>query len=358
MNESQILQEVLDGRRMTNEEALFLIKEGNWTKMAEAAHAKRNQMHDPKVISYTAFRLVNYTNYCNIDCSFCSFMDEIESDRGYTLDLETISQKATEAKEKGADQIFLQGGVNPKLPLEYYTEVLQLLNKEHGMHVRGFSPVELKRLSEKLEMPLPELLEILKEAGLGSVPGAGAEILTENMRQQLSPKKLSAEEWCEVMGECHKAGLPGSANIVFGSTETSEDIIEHLHYIRAQQDKTGGFTTFVPWTFQPQTKNFTIRHVPGVEYLKVLALCRLYFDNIENIEVSVLVLGKELAEVGLFSGANDINSIVIEENVLASKGLKTLRAAEKFIVEAGFKAKRRSLNFDFSPYENNKALYP
>jgi cyclic dehypoxanthinyl futalosine synthase len=186
----------------------------------------------------------------------------------------------------------------------------------------------------------------MKDAGLGSVPGAGAEILTERMRQKLSPKKLPLQDWCDVMGECHKAGLPGSANIVFGSEEIPEDIMDHLDAIRTQQDKTGGFNSFVPWIFQPQTKRFVLRHVTGPEYLKMVALCRIYLDNVPHIEASALVMGKELAELALYAGADDINSYVIEENVLRSRGLSSEVAAQKFIREAGFEPKRRTLNFD------------
>jgi cyclic dehypoxanthinyl futalosine synthase len=347
MREEAILEKVKAGVRMDNQEALYLLEHGTWAKMAEAAFQVRNRMLTPGVVSYTAFRVVNYTNVCDVDCSFCSFKDEVDSKRAYTLSKAEVAEKALGAKELGADQIFFQGGVNIHLPLDYYTDVLSMLSgPDFNMHVRGFSPVELFRIAAKEGLSVRELVRILKQAGLGSVPGAGAEILTENMRQQLSPKKLSAAQWCEVMGICHEEGLPGSANIVFGSTETPQDIIEHLNYIRTQQDLTGGFLTFIPWVFQPQTKNFTLRHVPGHEYLKVLALARLYFDNIQHIEVSVMVMGKELSEVALYSGADDINSFVIEENVLRSAGLRTLRAAERFISEAGFTPRRRSLNFN------------
>jgi cyclic dehypoxanthinyl futalosine synthase len=355
---SQILDSVSSQNRLSNEDALFLLKNAEWTDLAPVAHQIRLQKHPENRVSYTAFRVINYTNYCNVECSFCSFMDDVGSGKGYVLSLDEMRTKALEAQKLGADQIFLQGGVNPDLPLEYYLEAIHLFHVELGMHVRGFSPVELKRMSEFYKMTLPELLQILKDAGLGSVPGAGAEILTERMRKILSPKKLSAEEWCEVMGECHKMGLPGSANIVLGSVETPEEIIEHLSYIRDQQDKTGGFLTFVPWTFQPQTNQFVVNHVQGKDYLKLLALSRMYFDNIEHIEVSVMVLGKSLAELGLHCGADDINSIVIEENVLRSQGLTTLRAAEKFIFEAGFEPVRRTLNFDFSPYAQADFVYP
>ena len=355
--QDQILASVIDGKRLSTDDALYLLKEGEWTRIVEAANTVRNQKHDPSVVSYTAFRVINYTNICDVDCSFCSFKDEVDSNRAYTLTLEQIREKALEAKRHGADQIFFQGGVHRALPIDYYTDAFQMLQHELGMHVRALSPVELQRISEEKEIPLPELIRIFKEAGMGSVPGAGAEILTENMRQKLSPKKLSAKEWCDVMGECHKQGLPGSANIVFGSDEEPEDIIEHLDFIRQQQDKTGGFTTFVPWTFQPQTKKFYVRKVKHTEYLTILALSRLFFDNIDNIETSVLVLGKDIGEMALFAGANDINSIVIEENVLRSSGLTTLRAAEKFVLEAGFTPKRRSLNFDFAPYADNEPFF-
>jgi len=342
-----ILDKALDGRRLSLDDAKALLSSPDWTPMVRVGHELRNRRHDPNVATWTAFRVVNYTNFCDIDCSFCSFKDEIESSRGYTLSLEEIEKKTIEARELGCDAIFFQGGVNPKLPLSYYTEAFQLIAHRHGMHVRGLSPVELWRLAEKEGISLEALLEILKRAGLGSVPGAGAEILTDRMRDVLSPKKLTWQQWCETMGACHRAGLPGSCNIVFGSTETVDDLAQHLGYLRDQQDRTGGFLSFVPWVFQPQTKKFPIRHVPSWEYLRMVAVSRMFLDNIVNIEVSIMVLGRELAELGLSAGANDISSIVIEENVLASRGLKTIRAAERYLSEAGFIPRRRTLGYEF-----------
>lgn len=359
LKQNQILDEVLLGKRMSAEELLYLYQEGDWTTIAHAAHQKRLQMNPADEVTYTAFRVINYTNFCDVECSFCSFMDEIDSGKGYNLSLEQLEAKVLESQAMGVDQVFFQGGVNPQLPLSYYTEALELFSRKLGVrHIRAFSPIELRRMTEVFKLSLSEVLEILKSSGLGSVPGAGAELLTENMRNQLSPKKLSAEDWCSIMGTCHQHQLPGSANIVFGSTEEDQDIVDHLGYIREQQDKTGGFLSFVPWIFQQQTKKFKTRHVRGDEYLKVLGLCRLFLDNIPHIEVSVLVMGKELAELGLRSGADDINSIVIEENVLASKGLKTLRAAEKFISQAGFKPVRRTLCYEKEPYLAQAPLWP
>ncbi|HEX2612872.1 MAG TPA: radical SAM protein, partial [Fibrobacteria bacterium] len=287
-----ILDHAAAGRRIAPGDALALLQSDDWTSIVAAGNARRNTMHDPKVVSYTGFRVINYTNFCDVDCTFCSFKDEIESDRGYTLDLEQVAAKTEEALALGVDQIFFQGGVNPKLPLSYYTDAFSMLRDRYGVAIRALSPIEVKRLAEKEGMTVPALLEVLKAAGVGSVPGAGAEILTERMREVLSPKKLSGEDWCAVMGECHKLGLPGSCNIVFGSSETSQDIVEHLAQLRDQQDKTGGFLSFIPWVFQAQTKRFPIRHVTGREYLKTLAVSRLFLDNIPNIEVSVMVMGK------------------------------------------------------------------
>ena len=346
-----ILQKTLDGERLSKENALALLKEMPWQQITEAGHLMRKKLNPGNKVGYTAFRIINYTNVCEVTCSFCSFCRSERSPEAYLLSLDEIRQKTVEAKAKGADHIFLQGGVNKKIPLNYYIDVLQMLTREMNVKVRGFSPVELMRIAEANRMPLSQLLDTLKEAGLSSVPGAGAEILSDRMRQKLSPKKLRAAEWCDTMAACHQKGLPGSANIVFGSDETDEEIIEHLDYVRNVQDiakKTGvdGFKSFVVWTFQPQTDNFPIRHVRGDEYLKLLALSRLYLDNIDHIEVSLLGMGLSLGELGLYAGADDINSIVIEENVLTSHGLATIEQAETFIRNAGFEPYRRSLKFD------------
>ena len=341
-----LLQKAIDGTRLTLDEALDILKNAPWTEVAQAADAVRRRMNPGNRVGYTAFRIVNYTNVCEVTCSFCSFCRPAHSPEAYVLSLDEIRQKTIEAQAKGADQIFLQGGVNRDIPLSYYTDVLQMLTREMGVKVRGFSPVELVRIAEFNNMPLDDLLDTLKEAGLSSVPGAGAEILSDRMRQMLSPKKLPAQQWCDTLVACHRKGLPGSANIVFGSVETAEEIIEHLEYVRKTQDAAHGFKSFVVWTFQPQTDRFPIRHVRGDEYLKLLALSRLYLDNIPHIEVSLLGMGLSLGELGLHCGADDINSIVIEENVLKNHGLTTIEAAEKFITDAGFTPYRRSLNFD------------
>ena len=340
-----LLRKSLDKKRLSPKEAVEILKEADWTEVVKAADDVRNRKLPGKRVGYTVYRIINYTNVCSIGCDFCAFSRKADERGAYTLSLEKIREKALEAQSLGADQIFLQGGVNETLPISYYTDVLQMLTRELGMSVRGFSPVELVHIASAHKLTLDKLLDIFKNAGLSSVPGAGAEILSDKIRKQISPKKLSAKEWKDALAVCQKNGLPGSANIVIGSVETPEDIVKHLELVRSLQDETSGVKSFVAWTFQPQTDRFPIRHVSPMEYLKVLGLSRLYLDNIRHIEVSVLGMGKQIGELGLHAGADDINSIVLEENVLKSSGIRSIAEAETFIRQAGFEPYRRDLNF-------------
>ncbi|EJO71700.1 MULTISPECIES: cyclic dehypoxanthinyl futalosine synthase [Leptospira] len=349
----RILEKALDGNRISPEEALALYREGDHLKIMATARSLREKILSHQYASYTMFRVVNYTNYCNVECSFCSFMDEIGNGKGYVLSVEEILEKMDYAVGEGADQMFLQGGVYPDLSFDYYLDVISAVKKKYPyMHIRAFSPVEIINLEKITGLPLKEVLQILKQTGLDSVPGAGAEILTDRMRNIISPKKATTEEWVRAMETCHEVGLPGSANIVFGSEEIQEEVIEHLNVVRNLQDRTGGFLSFIPWTFQPQTKRFKVRAVPTQEYLKVLGICRIFLDNILHIETSVMVLGKGVGQLALTSGADDISSVVIEENVLRSYGLKTEKEAVKFLKEGGFVPKRRDLLYNYDRYEN------
>lgn len=341
-----ILNKAIDGVRITKEEALLLYEKGDFLKIQMVARELRERKVSHQFASYTVFRIVNYTNFCNVECSFCSFMDEIGSGKGYVLSREEILSKMDIAVEMGADQMFLQGGVYPELNLDYYTDVLNTVKTKYpNMHIRAFSPVELLNLQKITKLPLKEVLSILQKSGLDSVPGAGAEILSDRMRNKISPKKASVHDWTRVMETCHEMGIFGSANIVFGSDETKEEVIEHLDTIRKIQDKFFGFHSFIPWTFQAQTKKFYLRTVPTHEYLKVLGISRIYLDNIDHIEASILVLGKGVGQLALYSGADDISSVVIEENVLRSFGLKTVEEAIKFLKSAGFEPIRRNFSY-------------
>ncbi|MBW7857398.1 MAG: CofH family radical SAM protein [Leptonema sp. (in: Bacteria)] len=345
----RILDSVLTGQRLSVEDAFELYQNGDFLKIQQAAREIRNRKVNPAIASYTGFRVVNYTNFCNVGCTFCSFMDEIGSGRGYVLTKDQILTKMEEALTVGADQLFLQGGVDPRIPFDYYIDVLSSVKEKFGkqMHIRAFSPVEILSMAEITGLPLPELLRTLKQAGLDSVPGAGAEILTDRMRNILSPNKATSEQWIEVMETCHNEGLHGSANIVFGSEETRYEVIEHLDLVRSLQDRTGGFNSFIPWTFQKQTKRFYVRNVPAQEYLKVLGICRLFLDNIDHIETSLMVLGQGVGQIALHCGADDISSIVIEENVLRSFGIKSEDKARIFLRESGFLPMRRDFNYEY-----------
>ena len=340
-----ILEKALAGERISQAEALDLYKSADFVKIIAAAREIRNRKHDPSVVTYTMFRIVNYTTFCNVDCSFCSFHKPMDSAQGSVLSAEEILQKMRESIAIGADQMFLQGGVNPSLSFDYYINVIRAVKNSLGrhIHIRAFSPSELMGMERQTGLPLHRILRELKAAGMDSVPGAGAEILSDRMRAILSPNKGSTADWVRVLEACHEEGLPGSANIVFGSEETQEEVIEHLRIVRDLQDRTRGFLAFIPWTFQKQTKKFYVRNVPAHEFLKVLGICRIFLDNIPHIETSVMVLGLGTGSIALHSGADDISSVVIEENVLDSYGPCSEKKACEFIRENGFTPVRRDL---------------
>jgi len=342
----QILDKILAGERLGEQAALHLWRHGDFKDLGIAAHEMRNRKIPKTEVSYTAFRVVNYTNYCNVECTFCSFMDEVGSGKGYTLGEDEILKKIDEAIKLDSPQLFLQGGVNPDLPMDYYFKILRAVKKNFPqVHIRAFSPVEVLFMESLAQKSLSEVFQELKYHGMHSFPGAGAEILTDRMRDILSPKKASTADWLRAMRVAQENGLKSSTNIVWGSEETDEELIAHLSHLRDLQDATGGVLSFVPWTFQAQTKRFKLRKVAPHEYLKMVALSRLFLDNIAHIEVSIMVAGRELGELALHFGADDINSPVIEENVLRSYGLKSTDESRQFIEKAGFTPVRRSFNY-------------
>lgn len=347
MSFTNIYRNIRDGVRITPVEGLELLQHAPWLELAQLAWEKRAEKTPSEQASYTMFRIINYTNVCAVDCSFCSFKRKADDEKSYVLSKEEVFEKIEHARNKGADQVFFQGGVHPDLPLEYYLNILKGIKEKYEMHIRAFSPVEIKNLADQNGLSIPDVLKKLKDAGLDSVPGAGAEMLVERVRNILAPNKCTVDEWVEIIKQCHQSGLKGSANIVFGSIETEEEILAHLEIVRTIQDETGGFNAFIPWIFQQQTKDFTLRKIAPHYYLKVLALCRLYLDNIDNIEVSVMVLGKDIGKLALHMGANDISSPVIEENVLRSHSVSTEAEARQLIQDAGFVPARRNFNYEY-----------
>jgi cyclic dehypoxanthinyl futalosine synthase len=340
-----ILEKALEGQRVSPAEALELYNDADFLKVMAAAREIRNRKNNPAVVTYTMFRIINYSTFCSVNCSFCSFHKPLGSPSGIVLSVDEIVGKMREAVAIGAHQMFLQGGVNPDIPFDYYLNILRTVKNVLGqhIHIRAFSPSEILGMERETGLPLRKIVQELKRAGMDSVPGAGAEILSDRVRAILSPRKGSVADWVRVMETCHEEGLPGSANIVIGSDETREEIIEHLRIVRELQDRTGGFLAFIPWTFQRQTEKFHVRNVPAQEYLKLLGICRIFFDNIPHIEASIMVLGRGVGTIALHSGADDISSVVIEENVLESHGLETEMKAREFICESGFKPVKRDL---------------
>ena len=345
-----ILEKAVSGERVTPDEARDVYLSADFLKVMAAARAVRGKINNPDVVTYTLFRIVNYTNVCAAACSFCGFHRSPGDPAGRVLTIEEIFRKMRTAIAAGARQLFFQGGVNPDIPFDYYLDVLRGVKEEFGadIHIRAFSPGEIHGMELRTGKSAREIIRELKSAGMDSIPGAGAEILSDRVRAILSPKKISVTDWVRIMETCFKEGLCASANIVIGSIETGEEIIEHLRIIRELQDRTGGLMAFIPWTFQKQTSKFPIRPVSAREYLKLLGICRLFLDNIPHIEASVLGMGHGVGEMALHAGADDISSVVFEENVLTSHGPGTEAEAREFIRNSGFMPQRRDLLYQIS----------
>ncbi|WP_457549184.1 cyclic dehypoxanthinyl futalosine synthase [Archaeoglobus sp.] len=264
---------------------------------------------------------INYTNVCISKCKFCAFYSK---DNGYVLTKDEILEKVGKAVEKGATQILMQGGINPDLGIEWFEDVFRAVKERYpNVHLHSLSAPEIHFLSKKENMSIREVIERLREAGLDSIPGGGAEILVDRVRKKISPNKVDSEGWLKVMETAHKLGMKTTATMMFGHVESDEDIIEHLFKIRDLQSRTGGFTAFIPWTFQPENTELyeTIKEpVPPTRYLQVLAISRIVLHNFRNVQTSWLTQGLEIATLGLIFGANDFGDLMLEENVITATG--------------------------------------
>ncbi|HWR59897.1 MAG TPA: cyclic dehypoxanthinyl futalosine synthase, partial [Thermodesulfovibrionales bacterium] len=285
-------------------------------------------IHSTGTVTFVVDRNINYTNVCINKCRFCAFYREMGSPEGYLLSKDEMFRKIDETIALGGTQILLQGGLHPELTIDYYTDLLESIKKNYSINIHGFSPPEIAYLAGKHDLTTRETLLLLKKAGLDSIPGGGAEVLSDRVREILSPRKIKTAGWLKVMEEAHNLGMRTTATMMFGSIEEPEDIIEHLKHIRDLQDRTAGFTAFIPWSFQPgntelvRSSKFKVQSSnTAVEYLRVLALSRIYLDNIANIQASWVTQGLKLAQVALRFGANDFGSTMIEENVVASAGV-------------------------------------
>ena len=336
--------------RLSAADALELLRSDDLPYLAGQADAVTQRLHPGNVRTYNVERNINYTNICISRCKFCAFCRNETDPDAYVLDERTLLAKIEETVQLGGHQILLQGGLHPSLPFEWYENLLRTFKRHYPkVNIHGFSPTEIAFFSDQFGMPEQTVLERLRDAGLGSLPGGGAEILTESIRKIVSPSKASAERWLHVFRIWHRLGGRGSATMMFGHIETLEDRIEHLCKIRDLQDETGGlngvFTAFIPWTFQPGNTELSERPKLGAwEYLRFLAVARLFLDNILAIQTSWVTQGLQIGTLGLSFVANDLGSIMIEENVVAAAGT-VFRSTESAFCEsirsAGYEPRRR-----------------
>ncbi|MGC9168041.1 MAG: cyclic dehypoxanthinyl futalosine synthase [Desulfurella sp.] len=340
--------------RLSKKEALELF-ELDLIELARLAHKARFEKHPTKLVTFIADTNINYTNICETKCSFCAFYRNKNDKDAYVLSIEQLKQKAIAAKELGLSTVLIQGGLNPEIEYSYYIKMVEELSNI-GIHVHAFSPPEIDLMCKITNKSPKEVFEDLKKAGLQTMPGGGAEILSERVRKKISPKKISTDRWLEIMKAAHNAGLKTTATMMFGHIETKEDIIEHLENIRRLQDETFGFRAAIAWDFKPENtalKKLVTKKASGIDYLKILAITRIYLDNIENIQASWASQGKQIGQVALYFGANDLGSLLFEENVMAQAGFRVTSTVEELatlIKQAGFIPALRTTNYEIVRY--------
>jgi len=312
--------------RLSEKEAVELIKYADLKELGEMALKRKRELHPKKVTTFVVDRNINYTNVCWVDCNFCAFYRHQKDSDAYVLSFEEIGKKIEELLEIGGTQILFQGGVHPKLKIEWYEELVSWISKKYPtITIHGFSAIEIDYIAKISKISYSEVLKRLKDAGLSSIPGAGAEILVDSVRDIIAPKKLDAKEWLRVHEEAHKLGIKSTATMMFGTIESDEDIVEHFRVLRELQDKTGGFRAFIMWSFQPYgtelyKKGLVKTKTSPNRYLRLLAVARLYLDNFKNIQSSWVTQGSYIGQLALLFGANDLGSTMMEENVVAAAG--------------------------------------
>ena len=347
----EILNKSIAGERITADEGLMLLQSHDLAAIGSAADQVARRLHPENVRTYNIDRNINYTNVCTAVCHFCAFYRGPKSDEGYVLSTEQVLEKIGETVELGGNQILMQGGLHPKFKLEWYEDLLRSIKSEFPeVNIHAFSPPEFHHFTKVNNLSIEEVLRRLKEAGLGSIPGGGAEILVDRVRSELTRGKVMTDDWLNVMRVWHKMGGKSTATMMFGHVETLEERIEHLERLRQLQDETGGFTAFICWTFQPD--NTDLSDVPAsgsFEYLKTQAIARLYLDNFPNIQSSWVTQGLKIGQLAMLFGANDMGSLMIEENVVAEAGTVhylSLDQIRESIEELGFEARQRDVFYD------------
>ena len=330
-------------------ELLELYDRAPLTELGALADAERRARHPDGIVTFIVDRNINYTNVCVADCKFCAFYRRPKHPEGYVLSFEEIGKKIDEAKAIGAVQILLQGGHNPYIPFQWYLDLLQYIQRNHPIHVHGFSPPEVQFFAARFRMSVDEVVEELAKAGLHSIPGGGGEILVDRVRKLVAGKKALTDEWLAVMDSAHRHGMRTSATMMYGIGETHAERIESMLRLREQQAKSGGFTAFISWPLQPEHSAMADQPKLGaVTYLKTLALARLALDNFANLQASWVTMGMKIGQIALRFGANDFGSLMMEENVVSAAGTTfrtTAEEMEALIRGAGFTPVRRRQDY-------------
>jgi len=326
-----ILQEIIAGRRMTPDEFRFLFNEADLYDLARAANAVRDRRFPEKMTTFVIDRNINYTNICSCKCRFCAFYRDKDDPDAYVIDEKLLYQKIDEALELGATQLMIQGGLNEDLDLAFFERMFRGIKERYNITIHSLTAPEVAFLARKEGLTLEQTLRRLRNAGLDSLPGGGAEILHDEVRAQISPNKISSREWLEVMRAAHREGMKSTATMMIGTVETLEHRLFHLQSIRNLQDETGGFRAFIVWTYQPGNNELMGEKMSSLEYLRFLALSRLFLDNFEHIQGSWVTQGKQIGQITQFFGADDLGSIMIEENVVRAAGLSYRMQIEEMI---------------------------
>ncbi|MBN1969837.1 MAG: dehypoxanthine futalosine cyclase [Candidatus Delongbacteria bacterium] len=344
-----LYNKILEDKRILFNEVIWAYDNLSLPELGMLASIVRRRKNPESKVTYIIDRNINYTNVCVAGCKFCAFYRKKGDNESYVLSFDQIGEKIKETQKLGGVQILLQGGLHPDLGLSYYKELFRYIKENYNIWIHGLSPPEIIHITKIEGKSIEFVLQKLRKYGLDSIPGGGAEILTDRMRAYMSGYKCSVSEWLEVMETAHKIGLRTTATMMFGSVETIEERIEHLERLRELQDKTGGFTAFIPWSFQPENTqlknaNNKLAKATAHEYLKMLAISRIYLDNFKNIQVSWVTQGSKIAQIALEFGGNDFGSLMIEENVVKAAGVDfrmTIDEMEYCIKEAGYTPEKR-----------------
>ena len=345
-----VLEKVKDkigsGQPLDRSEALRLLTEADLLELGMLANGIRQRLHPEDIVTFVVDRNVNYTNICESKCKFCAFYRSEGTHDAYLLGYEDIFCKVEELVSVGVTQLLMQGGLHPHLRIDWFESLFrEIKHRFPAIQNHSLSPAEVTQIARISNLTIPETVQRLKEAGLDSIPGGGAEILVDRVRQDISPNKISWEGWAAVMREAARLGMATTATMMFGSSETEQEIVEHLFRVRELQEEGGTFTAFIPWTYQPGNTELGGKTATGTEYLRVLALSRLVLDNVPNIQASWVTQGDKMAQVALFFGANDLGGTMLEENVVAAAGCNFRMSIEEMvnlIKGAGFRAVQRT----------------